>query len=101
MTQITSHVDDNDALQYLTVKHEGGPANGRSLKVEIGKEYGVQPPNPQKLKHRGRRCTVLDWVLDDIGSVMGVAVRFIDNNRRGRVDIGDLVKVNAVGVVGR
>lgn len=66
----------------------------RVVRIEVGREFEVQPPNPQKLKHRGRRCTVVGWVFDDIGFLSAVSVKFADNGRRGRVDLEDLVEVS-------
>jgi hypothetical protein len=62
----------------------------RRVTAVIGAEYEIDPLNPQKKKHRGRRCVVLDFVRDDRGQAYKVVVRFLDNNRRGRVDIDDL-----------
>lgn len=77
--------------QRCRVKHTTGPTAGRVVRVEIGKEYLIEPPYSQKLKHRGRTCTVLDWVFDDSGYVVAAVVRFHDNLRWGHVDIYDLV----------
>lgn len=70
-------------------------AGGRSRKVTLvaGEEYVVQPLNPQKLKHRGRRCLLLDFVpvSDSHPKDLVAKVRFVDNNRIGRAELADLV----------
>lgn len=62
----------------------------REITAVVGAKYEVRPLNPQKQKHRGRQCEVLDFVRDDIGHAQKVEVRFLDNGRRGRVDMFDL-----------
>jgi hypothetical protein len=62
----------------------------REVTAVVGAEYTVDPLNPQKLKHRGRQCTLLGLVRDDIGTPMKAQVRFLDNGRQGRVDLEDL-----------
>jgi hypothetical protein len=87
-------VDESGKVISATIEHsKSGQADARLVKIESGREYEVQPPNQQKLRHRGRRCTVVGWVLDDIGNPMKVSVRFGDNGRRGRVDLEDLIEV--------
>jgi len=63
--------------------------------VTVGKEYIIQPLNPLKKKHRNRRCIVLDFVpVSDSHPIDIVAkVRFLDNNRVGRAELDDLVRV--------
>lgn len=62
----------------------------RKVTAVVGAEYEVQPLNPRKKKHRGRRCVILGFARDDIGYPGKAVVRFLDNNRRGRVDVADL-----------
>lgn len=62
----------------------------RKVTAVVGAEYEVLPLNPRKKKHRGRRCVILDFVRDGIGCAYKAVVRFLDNNRWGRVDIADL-----------
>lgn len=66
----------------------------RETVLEIGKEYVVQPLNRLKKKHRDRHCVILDFVpVSDFRPMDLVAkVRFLDNNRIGRTDLGDLAK---------
>ena len=69
-------------------------AQERKVVLKVGEEYVVQPLNGQKKKHRDRRCVILDFVpVSDAHPRDVVAkVRFLDNNRIGRTDLGDLVK---------
>src|SRR5438477_334784 len=36
----------------------------KTAEVRVGRLYTVEPPNPQKRKHRGRTCIVLDFLRD-------------------------------------
>ena len=69
----------------------------KTAEVRVGRLYTVEPPNPQKRKHRGRTCIVLDFLRDKkLGHPFGVVVRFLDSNRRGNVDsLNELVPVDA------
>jgi hypothetical protein len=65
----------------------------REVEVEVGKEYVVQPMNPQKTKNRGRKCVILDFVplSESHPNDMVAKVRYLDNNRVGRAELSDLL----------
>lgn len=69
--------------------------NGKEVLIPIyaGEKYLVSPPNPRKLKHRGRICEVIGWDKDR-PKYPGFVVRFQDNNRQGKVETDDLVPVD-------
>jgi hypothetical protein len=64
----------------------------RKVTLIAGNEYVVSPLNPRKMKHRGRRCVLLDFVpVSKLHPKDNVAkVRFVDNNRIGRAELDDL-----------
>ncbi|ERI04272.1 hypothetical protein HMPREF0083_06106 [Aneurinibacillus aneurinilyticus ATCC 12856] len=62
-----------------------------AVKIELGKEYVVQPLNALKKKHRDRRCIVIGFIQDDTGVPSDARVKFLDTNRTGRVNIRDLI----------
>ena len=72
-------------------------ARNRIINVSEGHEYLVNPLNPAKLKHRGRRCIVLEVisVSENHPRDFVAKVKFLDNNRTGRVELGDLVPVES------
>ena len=59
--------------------------------IEIGNTYWVHPDNPLKLKHRGKQCVVTNFYRNDLGQAIDASVRFLTDNRKGRVDLNDLV----------
>lgn len=67
-------------------------SNGRTVIIEVGRQYVVKPHNKQKLKHRDRECVLLDVVpVSEFHPRDLVAkVRFLDNNRIGRTELDDL-----------
>lgn len=67
-------------------------ARNRTINVSEGHEYIVSPLNSAKLKHRGRRCIVLEVisVSENHPRDFVAKVKFLDNNRIGRVELGDL-----------
>jgi hypothetical protein len=63
------------------------------VSLEIGRVYIVHPHNPAQLKHRGRKCVLLEIVSVSADRLQDkvAKVRFCDNNRIGRVELGELV----------
>lgn len=41
--------------------HSEGERPPRTVLIKVSGMYDVEPRNPLKLKHRGRRCTVIDY----------------------------------------
>jgi hypothetical protein len=66
----------------------------------VGKEYIVDPLNPQAKRNRGRRCVILAFVpWSDTGDWTEVAkVRYLDNNRIGRQHLNNLAAPQDPGV---
>lgn len=59
----------------------------------IGSILVVKPLNKQKLKHRDRKVEVLSFKESESDKRYGeskVNVLFLDNNRKGVIEIGDL-----------
>jgi hypothetical protein len=57
--------------------------------VTVGKEMIVKPLNKNKLKYRDRRV-IINKVVDEGWKGIRASVKFLDNNRAGKVDIIDL-----------
>ena len=79
---ITGYVEDKSKFK---VKRSDLSA---ATMLIIGDTYVVYPHNKFK-KHRGRFVTVLSFVIDDEKTY--VAIKYQDNNRRGRANFGDLI----------
>jgi len=67
--------------------------SSREVEMVVGRKYQVPPANPSKKKHRDRVCVLLDIIPISESHPMDLVakVRFMDNNRIGRVDLSDLV----------
>jgi hypothetical protein len=67
-------------------------SSGRKVTLKVGKEYVVQPLNNRTKKHRDRHCMILDFVpvSDSHPRDIVAKVPVHDNNRIGRVELGDL-----------
>jgi len=76
-----------------TMRVVTGGQDQKDIKIEIGKEYIIQPLNPRKLKNRGRHCLVLDFVpLSETHIDYIVAkVRYTDNNHIGKAELSELI----------
>ena len=68
----------------------GSGALSRTVKLVVGTRYIVRPLNShQGIKNQGRVAELLGFT--DSFMPRGAIVRYLDNNRRGRVDTSDLV----------
>jgi len=76
--------------QFRVISGFGGE---QSVTLDVGKEYVVQPANPRATKNRNRKCVILDFVpaSDARPHDIVAKVRYLDNNRVGRVEPSDLV----------
>jgi|SRR5579871_1681248 len=85
--------DDGEIETRSSTSYQGNQEADSEIVVQIGETYLVEPHNPQKLKHRGRRCILLEASKDMHDRQAGTAkVRFYDTGRTGRVDLNDLVE---------
>lgn len=81
--------DENGIIEKVMVKRFIKDDKVSDYTITIGKELVVKPLNKQKLKHRDRRVKVLSFNENrDYG--LRVSVKFLDNNRRGIIEIDDL-----------
>jgi hypothetical protein len=64
----------------------------RDFKLKIGDSYVVEPINKNKLKHRGRKCTITGYEYDDLNNAKKARVKFHDTDRYGKVDLEDFNK---------
>ena len=64
----------------------------RKTTLRVGHDYIIEPINPIKQRHRGRRCRLLEFVLSERDYKTTIAkVQFLDTKRVGLVDLDDLV----------
>ncbi len=84
-----------EAAPAQEVQAASQPAAASRGKVEIGQTCVVQPANPRKTKHRDRQCVVLGFEEATDGGPARAEVKFLDTNRKGKVDVEDLVPVEA------
>ena len=75
----------------ITVAASFGRKYQRKVTLRVGHEYIVEPLNPIKRRHRGRRCRLLEFVLSERDYKTTIArVKFLDTQRVGLVDVDDL-----------
>jgi hypothetical protein len=69
----------------------------RKVDVKIGNEYIINPVNPRRTKHRDRKVIFKGMDKDRFDKYEPRAkVQFLDTNRIGKVDIGDLDYIKMV-----
>lgn len=89
LTQIKTFHDEVGNLTAAKVQRFHKDEKTADYLITIGQELIVKPLNKLKLKHRDRRVQVLSFNENrDYG--LRVNVRFLDNNRRGIIEIDDL-----------
>ena len=88
-TEIKSFKGENSLIEKAKVRRFNKDEKISDYTINIGSELVVKPMNKQKLKHRDRRVKVTSFnESKDPG--LRVNVIFLDNNRRGIIDIKDL-----------
>lgn len=92
-TSVKSYVDDNNLIVNAKVERYSNDEKVSDYTIAVGSILVVKPLNKRKLKHRDRKVQVLSFKENDYGMAYGelkVNVKFLDNNRRGVINIGDL-----------
>ena len=76
----------------MVVEYIFGRKHHRKVTLRVGHDYIIEPINPIKQRHRGRRCRLLEFVLSERDHKTTIAkVKFLDTQRAGLVDLDDLV----------
>jgi len=88
---IKVHSDSWGEINWVSVKRKE-EEKVSTVKLIPGKQYIVEPLNPQKKKHRGRICTITGFEINQIGDTLKIKVQFTDNNRHGKVSVEDLLE---------
>ncbi|MFC5587570.1 hypothetical protein ACFPRA_01435 [Sporosarcina soli] len=87
-TEVKFYEDEDGLILKAKVKRYIKEEIVSDYTITIGCELIVKPMNKRKLKHRDRRVQVLSFNRNKYGS--RVNVKFLDNNRRGIIEISDL-----------
>ncbi|NPV91304.1 MAG: hypothetical protein HPY50_11100 [Firmicutes bacterium] len=58
----------------------------REIDIEVGQVYYIEPLNPLKTKNQGRGVVVLAFLEQNQRAL----VKYLDNNRSGKVHLSDL-----------
>jgi len=64
----------------------------REVLLEVGREYTVSPLNPRAQRHRGRACSILEFVPASDGEGTIARVRYLDTNRVGHAKLDHLAE---------
>lgn len=92
-TSIKTYVDEHGNIKKADVERYINDERVSKYTLLIGSILVVKPLNKQKLKHRDRKVQVLSFKESENDKLYGeskVNVKFLDNNRRGVIEIGDL-----------
>ncbi|WP_313893873.1 hypothetical protein [Psychrobacillus sp.] len=88
-TDIKSYESDQGLIVKAKVKRYKNDEKISDYTITIGTELVVKPMNKQKIKHRDRKIKVISFNFSkDYGQRVNVI--FLDNNRRGIIEISDL-----------
>lgn len=92
-TSIKKYVDEHGNIIKADVERYINDERVSKYNLLIGSILVVKPLNKRKLKHRDRKVQVLSFKESNNDKPYGeskVNVKFLDNNRRGVIEIGDL-----------
>lgn len=92
-TSIKKMTDNNDVIRYVEVERFIDGKMVSKYMFKLGSELVVKPLNKQKLKHRFRKVQVLSFIDDSDMYGLRVNVKFLDNGRRGKVEVADLDEI--------
>jgi len=67
----------------------------REVLLEVGREYTISPLNPRAQRHRGRECSILEFVPTSDGEGTIARVRYLDTNRVGHAKLDHLAEKEA------
>lgn len=82
---IIKHISD-DKVEVDSEHHK--------VVLKVGQEYVIDQFNSKAPKNIGRRCVFLGVVTTDDGKYQKAKVKYLDNNRAGRVEFTDLAYVD-------
>ena len=76
--------------------HQRNGGLSRTVVVTVGREYVIELDNPRATRNRGRHVRVLGFVPASPSrpDEFVAKVRYLDNNRVGRAELGNLVPVD-------
>lgn len=90
-TSIKCLVNDDGVIEEARVERYINDEKVSKYKIKVGSELIVKPLNKQKKKHRDRRVKVIKFINDQARyGDLRASVLFLDNNRRGIVEVSDL-----------
>lgn len=80
---------DKNGETYAKVQRYKGEEKISDFKLRIGSEMIVQSITGRKIKHQDRKIQVVGFNKDNRYGLR-VNVKFLDNNRRGIIEVSDL-----------
>ena len=92
-TSIKTYVGNYGNIEKAEVERNINDEIVSKYTIVIASVLVVKPLNKQKLKHRDRKVQVLSFKELENDKLYGeskVNVKFLDNNRRSVIEIGDL-----------
>lgn len=88
-TEVKSYEDESGLIVKAKVKRFIKDEKVSEYTIQIGSELVVNPLNKRKIKHRDRKVKVHSF-NENSEYGLRVNVKFLDNNRRGIIEISDL-----------
>ena len=92
MNFVESRIYKNDKgeVEWIKVKRFKKEEKVSDFKMKVGSRLIVNQLNKQAKKNRGREVEVIGFPERSYDNERKVKVKYLDTNRPGRVDIGDL-----------
>lgn len=84
------YVDDEGNIQKIKIQRFKKQEKVSDYTMKIGSKLVVNQLNKQAKKNRGREVEVIGFLKKSYDDERKVKVRYLDTNRPGKVEIGDL-----------
>ncbi|MCP1185036.1 hypothetical protein [Paenibacillus sp. 1781tsa1] len=92
------HIEDIVSGYRVSVVHDDNkPSTKRITEINLGNIYNIVGPLYSKQQNMlNKVCTVIEFIEDRSGFPSKAKVRYVDNNRVGRVSLYNLASASSV-----
>jgi len=91
ITKTIKFLDDDGNIESVKVEKYLGNSMMSKFTIKLGSELIIKPFSHKGYKNKGRKVKVVSFVTNEKSSLR-VDVKYLDNGRRGKVEIEDLEK---------
>ncbi|PZT57434.1 hypothetical protein [Paenibacillus silvae] len=92
------HIEDITSGYRVSVTHNISKHSAKRItEINLGNKYSIVGPlHSKQQKMLNKVCTVIEFIEDRSGLPSKAKVRYVDNNRVGKVSLYNLASVSSV-----